>query len=479
MSKSIAKNAVFNMGYNAVSVIFPLVTSAYVARTLGASGVGEVSSAQNLATYFTMIATLGIPSYGVRAIAQARIHKEECNRTFSELFVINLFSTVFSLACYAVLILSLDKTLFSNPLHAIFASLIAMSIFNIEWLYQGFEEYKYITIRSILIKIISFILIFLFVKTEDDVNYYALVICFGSVGNYLLNLSQLKKYVSITFKGLDLKRHFKPIITFFAAVIAVEVYTLLDVTMLTYMCHPENVGYYSNASKIVKIVANTITAIGAVLLPRLSLYLVSRNEKQIKKLISNFFDVITMFSLPCCIGIYLTADELISVLFGTSFSPAATTIRFLCPLAALLPLSGGIFAQILQTSGKEKYYFMCVCTGAVVNIVLNALLIGRLQENGAALASVLTELCVNIVMLAFAQKVIHIDYISRDFITSLMSCALLVVLVKMVNLFVPIRSDLLLLLIEVIVGVVGYLTGLLVLKNSKCYMILKKIHIIK
>lgn len=157
MSKSIAKNAVFNMGYNAVSVIFPLVTSAYVARTLGASGVGEVSSAQNLATYFTMIATLGIPSYGVRAIAQARIHKEECNRTFSELFVINLFSTVFSLACYAVLILSLDKTLFSNPLHAIFASLIAMSIFNIEWLYQGFEEYKYITIRSILIKIISFI----------------------------------------------------------------------------------------------------------------------------------------------------------------------------------------------------------------------------------------------------------------------------------------------------------------------------------
>lgn len=296
MSKSIAKNAVFNMGYNAVSVIFPLVTSAYVARTLGASGVGEVSSAQNLATYFTMIATLGIPSYGVRAIAQARIHKEECNRTFSELFVINLFSTVFSLACYAVLILSLDKTLFSNPLHAIFASLIAMSIFNIEWLYQGFEEYKYITIRSILIKIISFILIFLFVKTEDDVNYYAIVICFGSVGNYLLNLSQLKKYVSITFKGLDLKRHFKPIITFFAAVIAVEVYTLLDVTMLTYMCHPENVGYYSNASKIVKIVANTITAIGAVLLPRLSLYFVSRNEKQIKKLISNFFDVITMFS---------------------------------------------------------------------------------------------------------------------------------------------------------------------------------------
>lgn len=354
-----------------------------------------------------------------------------------------------------------------------------MNIFNIEWLYQGFEEYKYITIRSISVKIISLILMFLFVKTEQDVNYYAIIICFGSVGNYLLNLSQLKKYVSITLKGLDLKRHFKAIFTFFASVIAVEIYTLLDVTMLTYMCRSENVGYYSNASKIVKIIANTITAIGAVLLPRLSLYFGNCDEKQIRKLISNFFDVITMFSLPCCIGIFLTADELIPVLFGVSFLPAATTIRFLCPLAILLPLSGGIFAQILQTSGKEKDYLICVCTGAIINIILNALLIIRLQENGAALASVLTELCVNIVMLMFSQKVIRINYISRDFMTSLISCALLAVLVKMVKLFVPIHSNLLLLFVEVIVGVVGYLAGLLVLKNNKCYMILKKIHIIK
>ena len=215
MSKSIAKNAVFNMGHNAVLVVFPLVTSAYVARTLGATGVGVVSSAQNLITYFTMIATLGIPSYGVRAIAQAKINKEECNKVFSELFIINFISTIFSLACYAMLILVLDKTLFSNSLHVIFASLIIMNIFNIEWLYQGFEEYKYITIRSISVKIISLILMFLFIKTEQDVNYYAIIICFGSVGNYLLNLSQLKKYVSITLKGLDLKRHFKAIFTFF------------------------------------------------------------------------------------------------------------------------------------------------------------------------------------------------------------------------------------------------------------------------
>lgn len=479
MSKSIAKNAIFNMGNNAVLVLFPLVTSAYVSRTLGATGVGVVSSAQNLITYFTMIATLGIPSYGVRAIAQAKINKEECNKIFSELFIINFISTVFSLACYALLILFLDKGLFSNSLHVIFASLIAMNIFNIEWLYQGFEEYKYITIRSISVKIISLILMFLFVKTERDVNYYAIIICFGSVGNYLLNLSQLKKYASITLKDLNLKRHFKAVFTFFASVIAVEIYTLLDVTMLTYMCRSENVGYYSNASKIVKIIANTITAIGAVLLPRLSLYFGNCDEKQIRKLISNFFDVITMFSLPCCIGIFLTADELISVLFGASFLPAATTIRFLCPLAILLPLSGGIFAQILQTSGKEKDYLSCVCTGAVINIIFNALLIIRLQENGAALASVLTEVCVTIVMFMFSQKVIRISYISRDFMTSLMSCAVLAVLVKFVNLYVPIHSNILLLLVEIMVGVVGYLTGLLVFKNSKCYMILKKIHIIK
>lgn len=477
MSKSIAKNAAFNVGHKAVAVVFPLVTSVYIARTLGASGVGEVSSAQNLVTYFTMIAALGIPSYGVRAIAQSKNNKDDRNRTFSELFIINFLSTMVALLGYGVLIVIIDKSIFSNGLHVIFATLIVMNIFNIEWLYQGFEEYKYITIRSISVKIISLLLMFLFVRTEKDVNAYALIICFGSVGNYALNAVQLRKYVNFTISELNFKRHLKPIFTFFASVIAVEIYTLLDVTMLTYMCHPESVGYYANAAKIVKIVANTITAIGTVLLPRLSLYFGNRDENQIKKIVSDFFDVITMFSLPCCVGIFLTANEFIPVLFGNGFQPAAVTVKYLCLLAVLLPLSGGIFAQILQTSGREKDYFVCVCIGAFVNIVLNALLIVRLQENGAALASVLTEFCVNITMFLYCRRVIRIQYISRDFISSLISCVMLAVAVIFIRLLAPIHSLLALLLLEVCVGMVAYAAGLLLLHNSKCYMVLKKLHI--
>ena len=320
---------------------------------------------------------------------------------------------------------------------------------------------------------------FLFVKTERVVYGYAIIVCFGTVGNYLLNITRLRKYVKFTVKNVNLKRHMKAIITFFASVIAVEVYTLLDITMLTYMCGPENVGYYSNASKIVKIVANTITAIGAVLLPRLSLYFGNQEEIKIKKLISNFFDVITMFSLPCFVGIYLTADELIPALFGESFLPAVTTIRILCPMVVLLPLSGGIFAQILQTSGREKDYFVGVCTGAIVNVILNAIFIGRWQENGAAFASVLTESCVNIVMLLFCRKVIRVKYISRDFMVSVLSCLLLFISLKLVKLFVPVDSNILLLMIEIVVGVFAYVVGLIIFKNSKLNIVLRKLHISK
>lgn len=477
MSKSIAKNAALNMGHKAVTVLFPLITSVYVSRTLGASGIGQVSSAQNMVTYFTMIASLGIPSYGVRAIAQTKSNTGECNRTFTELFIINLISTLFSFLCYIVFLVCLKKVVCPNALQIIFSSLILMNAFNIEWLYQGFEEYKYITIRSIIVKIISLVLMFLLVKTERDVYGYAIIVCFGTVGNYLLNITQLRKYVRFTNKSIDIKRHMKAILTFFASVIAVEVYTMLDITMLTYMCRPENVGYYSNASKIVKIIANTITAIGAVLLPRLSLYFGNQDEIKVKKLVSNFFDVITMFSLPCCIGIYITADELIPVLFGDSFLPAVATIRILCPMAVLLPLSGGIFAQILQTSGREKDYFVGVCTGAVINVILNAVLIGRLQENGAAFASVLTECCVNIVMLLFCRKVIRVKYISRDLMVSVLSCVALVISLELVKILIPVYSNILLLIIEITVGVLTYFGGLIIFGNSKLDIVMRRLHL--
>ena len=160
MEKTIAKNAVFNMVYKALSVIFPLVIVSYASRKLGANGIGEVSSAQNIVTYFTMFAALGIPSYGVRAIAQSRKDKEKCNKTFTELFIVNLCSTCVCTLLYFILLKIISIQ--TGILNYIFAILIVFNIFNVEWVYEGFEKYQYIAIRSFVVKGISMLLLFMY-----------------------------------------------------------------------------------------------------------------------------------------------------------------------------------------------------------------------------------------------------------------------------------------------------------------------------
>lgn len=408
MGKSVSKNSVFSMVNKGLSVIFPLVTVSYVSRVLGASGIGEVSSAQNLSTYFSMAAALGIPSYGVRAIAQSRKNKEACNKIFSELFTINFIATFFSTILYFVALFFLRKNYPNTILAFVFSGTIIFNVINVEWVYQGFEEYEYITIRSLVIKSISILLLFSFVRQKTDLIAYAFIICFGTVGNYALNYINLKKYVRLRFKNILLRRHILPIMTFFVSVIAIEIYSLLDVSMLTIMSNTKCVGYYSNSTKIIKAVANTLTGISAVLMPRFSYLFSADNKKEIKRLSVQFLNITFLISIPCCLGIILIADQIVEVLFGSSFNPAISTIRILSFLIILMPLSGGIFCQLLLTSGKEKSYLLCALSGTIVNATLNYILIPLYAQNGAAIASVIAEFVVSMAMIIVSRNIVKV-----------------------------------------------------------------------
>lgn len=431
MGRSVSKNSTFSMINKGLSVMFPLVTVSYVSRILGADGVGEVSSAQNLAAYFSMSAALGIPSYGVRAIAQSRNKKNKCSRIFSELFTINCISSLIATGLYLIAVFLL-KDRDSNPaLSLVFSGMIVFNIINIEWVYQGFEEYEYITIRSLLIKIISLLLLFIFVRQKGDVIAYAFIICFGSIGNYVLNFINLKKHVRLCFRHIKLKKHIAPIITFFVSVIAIEIYSLLDVSMLTVMSDSACVGYYSNSTKIVKAAANTLTGISVVLMPRFS-YLFSANRKnEIKKLAEQFLNATFLFSIPCCIGMILVANQLVEVLFGADFMPAAATIKILAVLIVVMPLSGGVFCQLLFTSGMEKYYLLCVLSGTVVNALLNYILIPVYAQNGAAIASVIAEFTVSASMILVSRKIIRVSIHHKDALSIIFASAFMTIVLAL------------------------------------------------
>lgn len=464
MEKSIEKNALFNMLYKALSVIFPLIIVSYASRKLGANGIGVVSSAQNLVTYFTMFAALGIPSYGVRMIAQTKKNKEICNKTFTELFIINLISTFICALAYFILVKFLNAKLIM--LNYIFGSLIIMNVFNVEWVYEGFEEYKYIAIRSFIIKGLSVIALFLFVNDSSDIFYYAGIVCFGTVGNYILNLLNLYKYVNFSFESLLLNKHIKIIMTFFGSVIAIELYSLLDITMLTYMTDSNTVGYYSNAAKVIKMLANTMTAIGAVLLPRLSLYFIEKKYDKIQDVVQKFWDIITLLAIPSYIGVCLISDKIVYFLFGLEFSKSISTICVLSPLILLMPLSGGLFGQLLLTSGEEKKYLKCVCLGAIFNLIFNFILIPNFGQNGAAFASVLTELIVSVSMIFYSNKIIKIKFDKKNMLkvilsTLLFSLVLTILHSEFINL--PIFISL---IVEIIVAVSIYTVCLCIFKHK-------------
>lgn len=416
--KSLAKNSFYNVIYKALSVLFPLVTVTYVSRVLLAKGVGEVSYAQNIVSYFTIIAALGLPNYGTREIAKARNDAIFRNKIFSELFIINAVSTTVCSIAYFVTI-SVLATFKSNIcLYMVVGLAVVFNYINLDWFYQGIEEYGYIAKRSFIVKLLMLVMLFAFVKSSEDTIVYAFIYCLGVGGNNLFNLFNLKKYeVDFQARNIDIKRHLKPVFILLASSIAVELYTLVDTTMIGFMCPTENVGYYTNAMKLVKLLISVITAIGGVLLPRLSYYR-SRNEvEECSRIVTKVFEALIYLFVPCEVGILLTADLVMPVLFGDSFVSGILTLRIASLLICTLGFSNLFGTQVLLTFGAEKKLLLSTICGAIINICLNSCFIPLYAQNGAAVASVVSETVVTGMTFFFAKKFISI-YIDKKFITS-------------------------------------------------------------
>ena len=210
--KSLKKNIFFNIINDASNILFPLITSMYVSRIIMPEGVGLVSYAQNIASYFVTFAALGLPTYGIREIAKVQNDNTLSNKTFTELFIINAITTAVSTAAYAILVMSPLGSGFDKRLMLCFGISILFNFINIEWLYMGKEEYVYISLRSVIIKIISLVLIFVFVRTKEDYINYSIIIVVALGGNYIFNIIHARKIVKFSFKNLEFKKHINPLV---------------------------------------------------------------------------------------------------------------------------------------------------------------------------------------------------------------------------------------------------------------------------
>lgn len=424
--KSLARSSVFNVMYQLLNVAFPLVTAMYITRVLTAQSIGEVAYAQNIVTYFTLAAALGIPNYGTREIARVRDDSDKLNRLFSELFLINFTMSAVCFVAFLVLVLGTPLFEGNRVLLLVAGTSIALNVLNVDWFYRGEEEYEYITKRSFVVKLATLVLMVLLVRTQSDYLWYAALTCVALAGNYIFNVFNLRRYsVRLVLSGLNPLRHMRPIIVLFATTIAIELYTVLDTTMVGMMGTAESVAYYQYAMKISKMLIILICSIGAVLLPHLSNDLEAGDYVGGRRAAESLLSVLVLLIIPCGVGLFLMADPLVAVLFGPGFGPVAQTLRITSLLVYTLGLSNLFGIQILVAIGREKHLFLATCCGAAVNVTLNALLIPLYGQNGAAIASVICELVVTIVVWACGRKVFPVGIPLREVIKMVVAAAVM------------------------------------------------------
>lgn len=463
MQKSLTKNSIYNIIYTVANIFFPFLTSIYVSRILLPIGVGRVASAQNIASYFVTIAALGLPSYGVREFAKVREYSSQKNKLFTELVLLNFISTTVAVIGFFCLLFINDG--FNGEWHLYFAS--GLSIFfnyiNLDWMYQGLEEYGYITGRSVVIKTISFVALFFFVKTRNAYVYYALISSLATGGNYVFNVIHARKFVKFDFFHIELKKHLKPVLLIAFIIFLSSIYSKIDITMLNAMATDESVGYYTYAQKTVNIIITMSNAVTTALLPRLSFYY-DNDREAFYNLLDKAFQVLCLIAVPLCVGLALVAPQVVSFLYGKAFTPAVLTIQLMCPLI-LIKGFGDLFCyQLVYSTKSEKIILPASASASVINIAANAALIPSMLQNGAVIASVFSELVTNLVQFIYMKKKIKFTLNISVLLKSLGTTLLMTVCVISV---MQIRvSNALGLFLEIGCGGIVYIIANYLLKNS-------------
>lgn len=393
-----------NFILTASNFIFPLITFPYVSRVLGASGTGKVSFAISVVSYFTMVAALGVPTYGIRAAAKVRDDQEKLNRTTQEILIIHLFMMVIVSIVYIMAILFVPRFQSDRTLFLVVGISILLDPLGVNWLYQGLEQYGYIAKRSIFLKFIGVILMFMFIHSPDDYVFYGVTSILASAGSNVLNFINLRKYILLKPVGnYDIKQHLKPILILFAQVVAVNIYTNLDNVMLGFMKTDVDVGLYAAAVKVKTILTSLVTSLGAVLLPRLSYYIMEGKKEEFQGLIKKAYNFVIVIAFPLMLFTIFYAKDCLIFLSGNEFIGATLAMQIIAPTILLIGLSNLLGIQVLTPLNKEKQLVYSVVAGALVDLILNIIFIPKMGAAGASFGTLVAEFVVLTVQILYLK----------------------------------------------------------------------------
>lgn len=463
MNKSIKKNYLYNLAYQILILIVPLFTTPYLSRTLGAEAIGIYSYTLSIATYFILFGSLGVAMYGQREIAYVQDNKYQRSKILFEILIMRFITLGCSLLIFYMTFCT--KGEYSTYYKILTLEIIA-NILDISWFFQGLEEFKKTVLRNIIVKIISVISIFILVKSPDDLNKYYFIYVLSTLFGNISLWFYLPKYIEkIKIKNLKIFKHLKPTIGLFIPQIAMQIYTVLDKTMIgVIVTDKSEVGFYEQAQKIVKLLLTIATSLGTVIVPRMANAFANGDKKKLKKYINKSFNFVLLLAFPLMFGIIGVSNKFVPVFYGEGYDKVSDLIKICSPIIVFIGMSNIIGMQFLLPTKRQKEFTISVTAGAIINLVLNLILIRFWKSVGASIATVIAELCVTVIQCYLVRKEISIMDVIVMVKNYFIASAIMFIVIDPIGKIIS--NNIISVVVQTTIGIIMYSLILIIMKDK-------------
>lgn len=476
MAQSVKVNYILNLINTGTQMLFPLITFPYVCRVIEADGIGQINFFQSIISYISLFTCLGIPMYAIREIARNRSDVVQMNRTAMEILLLHSMLTLVGYAIVAILCLTVPQIQVNIPLFLILSLTIFFTAIGCEWFYQGIEDFKYITIRGLIIKTVSVVLLFIFVKSKTDLLYYGCYTVFGVLGGNIFNFFRLRKYIhreNIIFSELHIKRHIKPVLKVFSFSVVTSIYLQLNTVLLGFLKNALAVGYFAAATKVMQMLLTMSACLGSVMMPRASHLIAENKEDEFNRLIQKSYDFTLAIALPMTIGLIFCAPSLIMALCGVKFEHSILPSQIIAPIILMVAISNVFGIQVLFPKGKINIVTLCCGIGAVADLILNLCLIPFFSYIGTSIAYLGAEVATTVSMYFIGRRYIPIIYFKKSHLTYALGCIVMAFVLYGISLLQ--LPTLTILLLQGCCGVLAYFIILCIYKDEMLVQILSRI----
>lgn len=469
--KSIVKNYLYNLTYQILTLILPLITASYLARVLGATGNGIYSYTYTIVNYFVLFGSLGISMYGQREIAYAQDDKSKMKKTFVELVLFRFITIGIATIVYYFAFMRQGE--YSIYYRILLFELIAAA-FDISWFFQGMEDFKKTVLRNITVRLVSVALIFLLVKEESDLNKYLAIYALADfLGNLSLWFYLPKYFKGVKIKNIEIVSQIPAIVLLFIPQIANKVYNMLDTTMLgNLIADKAETGYYEQSQKVIRVLLTLVTSLGTVMVPRMASMFANGETKKINEAMKKSFNFTYLLSFPIMFGLIAISKNFVPWFFGPGYTKVIVLMNIITPIVLLMGIANIIGTQYLLPTKRQKEFTISVLMGVIVNFILNYIMINLWSSVGACIATVISQIVVDGMQFYYVRNEINLKEmlaLSGKYLIAGLIMFVCCILVQIV------LSGFICMLIQIILGVCIYFGILIFFKDEFVYLLIAKV----